>query len=167
MAYVATRGGEKAIEQAERLFRQDLGTIDAERVASIRRTMPYLIDRVIGEASLYDEELAALALAQTGGELSEAVLVLRAWRTTQPRIAIAAPVLQADLLTQRRISAAFKDIPGGQILGPTLDYSHRVLATDVLEGRPYTPPAVEAARHPAPAQQPALADWQRGMGLVA
>ena len=29
MAYVATRGGEKAIEQAERLFRQDLGTIDA------------------------------------------------------------------------------------------------------------------------------------------
>ena len=167
MAYVATRGGEKAIEQAERLFRQDLGTIDAERVASIRRTMPYLIDRVMGEASLYDEELAALALAQTGGELSEAVLVLRAWRTTQPRIAIAAPVLQADLLTQRRISAAFKDIPGGQILGPTLDYSHRVLATDVLEGRPYTPPPVEAARHPAPAQQPALADWQRGMGLVA
>lgn len=167
MAYVATRGGEKAIDQAERLFRQDLGTIDAERVAAIRKSMPYLIDRVMGEASLYDEELAALALAQTGGELSEAVLVLRAWRTTQPRIAIAAPVQQADLLTQRRISAAFKDIPGGQILGPTLDYSHRVLATDVLEGTPFSPPEVEAADRPAPARQPALADWQRRQGLVA
>lgn len=167
MAYVATRGGEKAIDQAERLFRQDLGTIDAQRVESIRTTMPYLVDRVMGEASLYSEELAALALAQTGGELSEAVLVLRAWRTTQPRIAIARPVQQDELLTQRRISAAFKDIPGGQILGPTLDYSHRVLATDVLEGKPFTPPTVDAAANPAPAHQPSLADWQRQQGLVA
>jgi alpha-D-ribose 1-methylphosphonate 5-triphosphate synthase subunit PhnI len=167
MAYVATRGGEKAIEQAERLFRQDLGTIDAERVETIQQTMPYLIDRVMGEASLYSEELAALALAQTGGELSEAVLVLRAWRTTQPRIAISRPVQQDEILTQRRISAAFKDIPGGQILGPTLDYSHRVLATDVLEGKPYTPPAVEAAERPAPVHQPSLADWQRQQGLVS
>ena len=167
MAYVATRGGERAIEQAERLFRQDLGTIDAARVETIRLTMPYLIDRVMGEASLYDEELAALALAQTGGELSEAVLVLRAWRTTQPRLAIARPVQQHELLTQRRISAAFKDIPGGQILGPTLDYSHRVLATDVLEGRPFAPPAVDMAEQPAPARQPSLADWQRQQGLVA
>lgn len=167
MAYVATRGGERAIDQAERLFRQDLGTIDAARVETIRLTMPYLIDRVMGEASLYDEELAALALAQTGGELSEAVLVLRAWRTTQPRLAIARPVQQHELLTQRRISAAFKDIPGGQILGPTLDYSHRVLATDVLEGRPFSPPAVDLASSPAPARQPSLADWQREQGLVA
>ena len=166
MAYVATRGGEKAIEQAERLFRQDLGTIDRDRVETIRRTLPYLIDRVMGEASLYSEELAALALAQTGGELSEAVLVLRAWRTTQPRIAIARPVQQSELLTQRRISAAFKDIPGGQILGPTLDYAHRVLATDVLEGRPYTPPMVDMADRPAPQRQPVLADWQRQQGLV-
>ncbi|MDP2781984.1 carbon-phosphorus lyase complex subunit PhnI [Devosia sp.] len=167
MAYVATRGGEKAIEQAERLFRQDLGTIDAARVETIRATMPYLIDRVMGEASLYDEELAALALAQTGGELSEAVLVLRAWRTTQPRLAIARPVQQHELLTQRRISAAFKDIPGGQILGPTLDYSHRVLATDVLLGKPFAPPSVNKAASPAPARQPSLADWQRQQGLVA
>ena len=112
--------------------------------------MPYLIDRVMGEASLYDEDMAALALAQTGGELSEAVLVLRAWRTTQPRLAVAAPLRQDDLLTHRRISAAFKDIPGGQILGPTLDYSHRVLATDVLEGKPYDPPAVDPAATAGP-----------------
>ncbi|KKB84180.1 phosphonate metabolism protein PhnI [Devosia limi DSM 17137] len=167
MAYVATRGGEKAIDQAERLFRADLGTIDAGRVEAIRQSMPYLVDRVMGEASLYSEELAALALAQTGGELSEAVLVLRAWRTTQPRIAVARPVRQGELLTQRRISAAFKDIPGGQILGPTLDYSHRVLATDVLEGTPFVPPPVDAAERAAPQRQPSLADWQRAQGLVA
>lgn len=167
MAYVATRGGERAIEQAERLFRQDLVTIDAARVEAIRQSMPHLVDRVMGEASLYDEDMAALALAQTGGELSEAVLVLRAWRTTQPRLAVAVPVLQGDLLTQRRISAAFKDIPGGQILGPTLDYSHRVLATDVLEGTPYNPPAVDPATTAAPMRQPSLADWQRQQGLVA
>ncbi|MFN4210093.1 MAG: carbon-phosphorus lyase complex subunit PhnI [Devosia sp.] len=167
MAYVATRGGEKAIEQAERLFRQDLGTIDAARVEAIRQSMPYLVDRVMGEASLYDEDMAALALAQTGGELSEAVLVLRAWRTTQPRLAVATPLRQEDLLTVRRISAAFKDIPGGQILGPTLDYSHRVLATDVFEGKPYDPPAVDPAATAAPMRQPSLANWQRQQGLVA
>ncbi len=167
MAYVATRGGEKAIDQAERLFREALGSIDAARVRQIQVSMPYLVDRVMGEASLYSEELAALALAQTGGELYEAVLVLRAWRTTQPRIAVAASVQQDQLLTHRRISAAFKDIPGGQILGPTLDYSHRVLATDVLEGKPFTPPAVEPANTPAPARQPSLAAWQRQLGLVA
>ena len=27
----------------------------------------------------------------------------------------------------RRISAAFKDIPGGQVLGATYDYTHRLM----------------------------------------
>lgn len=167
MAYVATRGGERAIEQSERLFRAELGRIDADRVDQIRTALPWLIDRVMGEASLYDRDLAALALAQTGGDLYEAVLVLRAWRTTQPRLTIAEPVTQDRLVTHRRISAAFKDIPGGQILGPTLDYSHRMLATDVLEGRPFEPAPVTPAARPAPAHQPSLAAWQKAQGLVA
>ncbi len=166
MAYVATRGGERAIEQSERLFRAELGQIDAARVAEVKQALPYLVDRVMGEASLYDEDLAALALAQTGGELYEAVLVLRAWRTTQPRLTVAAPIEQDDLFTHRRISAAFKDIPGGQVLGPTLDYSHRVLATDVLTGTPYDPPAVEPAADPAPAHQPSVSAWQAANDLV-
>jgi alpha-D-ribose 1-methylphosphonate 5-triphosphate synthase subunit PhnI len=167
MAYVATRGGARAIEQAERLYRAELGQIDASRVLALRDALPMLIDRVMGEASLYEPDLAALALAQTGGDLYEAVLLLRAWRTTQPRLAIAAPVLQEDLITHRRISAAFKDIPGGQILGPTLDYAHRLLATDVLQGRPFTPTPVDPAATPAPAHQPSLAAWQKAEGLVA
>lgn len=167
MAYVATRGGARAIDQSERLYRAEFGQIDAGRVDTLRRALPMLIDRVMGEASLYEPDLAALALAQTGGDLYEAVLLLRAWRTTQPRLAIAAPVLQDDLITHRRISAAFKDIPGGQILGPTLDYSHRLLATDVLQGSPFTPTPVDPAATPAPAHQPSLAAWQKAQGLVA
>ncbi len=167
MAYVATRGGERAIEQSERLYRAELGQIDAARIQALREALPMLIDRVMGEASLYEPDLAALALAQAGGDLYEAVLLLRAWRTTQPRLAVAAPVLQEQLFTHRRISAAFKDIPGGQILGPSLDYSHRLLATRVLQGHPFEPAAVEPAATPAPARQPSLAAWQKAQGLVA
>ena len=167
MAYVATRGGARAIDQSERLYRAELGPIDAARVDEIRRALPMLIDRVMGEASLYEPDLAALALAQSGGDIYEAVLLLRAWRTTQPRLTIAEPVLQDQLFTHRRISAAFKDIPGGQILGPSLDYAHRLLATGVLQGQPYVPAPVEPAATPAPARQPSLAAWQKVQGLVA
>jgi alpha-D-ribose 1-methylphosphonate 5-triphosphate synthase subunit PhnI len=166
MAYVATRGGEYAIEQAERLFRSDLGPISRDRVEGIRNSLPYLIDRLMGEASLYEPDFAALALAQAGGDLYEAVLLLRAYRTTQPRIAIAEPVAQSDLFTVRRISAAFKDIPGGQILGPTLDYSHRLLQVGVLTGQDFTPEPVIPATKPAPATQPSLIAWQKRQGLV-
>ncbi|MGK6315479.1 carbon-phosphorus lyase complex subunit PhnI [Neorhizobium sp. DT-125] len=166
MAYVATRGGERAIEQAERLFRDDLGAITRERVEAVRDGLPYLIDRVMGEASLYEPDLAALALAQAGGDLYEAVLLLRAYRTTQPRLTVAEPVAQTDLFTVRRISAAFKDIPGGQILGPTLDYSHRLLQVGVLKGEDYTPDPVIPATEPAPAVQPSLATWQKAQGLI-
>ncbi|MEO7911682.1 MAG: carbon-phosphorus lyase complex subunit PhnI [Roseiflexaceae bacterium] len=138
MGYVAARGGEQAIQQAERFFQQLNGPIDAAFVRAVEQLMPYLVDRVMGEGSLYAPELAALALAQTGGDLYEAVLLLRAYRSTQPRLAYAEPIADASTLTVRRISAAFKDIPGGQILGPTLDYSHRILRTEVLDERPMT-----------------------------
>jgi alpha-D-ribose 1-methylphosphonate 5-triphosphate synthase subunit PhnI len=135
MAYVAARGGEQAIQQAEQLFHALNGPIDAAFVRAVEQLMPYLVDRVMGEGSLYAPELAALALAQTGGDLYEAVLLLRAYRSTQPRLAYAEPIDDATTLTVRRISAAFKNIPGGQILGPTLDYSHRILKTEVLDGQ--------------------------------
>lgn len=167
MAYVATRGGERAIEQSERLYRAEMGEITPERVTEITRALPHLVDRLMGEASLYAPDLAALALAQTGGELYEAMLLLRSWRTTQPRLGVAEPIIPGETFTHRRISAAFKDIPGGQILGPTLDYAHRILATEVLMGEPYRPAPVEPAAKPAPAQHPSLADWQKAQGLVA
>ena len=92
MAYVATRGGERAIEQAERLYRARTGRITPARVKEIGAALPALVDRVQGEASLYAPDLAALALAQSGGDLYEALLLLRAWRTTHPRLQVARPV---------------------------------------------------------------------------
>ncbi len=140
MTYVAARGGEAAIKRSEELYRALNGRIDLALVRAIERNLPYLVDRVMGEGSLYAPELAALALAQTGGDLYEAVLLLRAYRSTQPRLAYAETIAPDDLMTVRRISAAFKDIPGGQILGPSLDYSHRVLQLDVLDEDVRTPP---------------------------
>jgi len=131
--YVAAKGGEQAIQNAEQFYGLLNGPLTLEAVRLIQERLPYLVDRVMGEGSLYSPELAALALAQTGGDLYEAVLLLRAYRATQPRIAYAQPASADRLLTVRRISASFKDIPGGQILGPSLDYSHRLLRLDVLD----------------------------------
>jgi alpha-D-ribose 1-methylphosphonate 5-triphosphate synthase subunit PhnI len=171
MAYVAARGGEQAIAAAEALHSRLNGPLSAELVRSIERQLPYLVDRVMGEGSLYAPDLAALALAQTGGDLYEAVLLLRAYRSTQPRIAYALPVRQSELRTVRRISAAFKDIPGGQILGPSLDYSHRLLQLAVLDGQEAGGRRQEAEEDaPDPLEHstlPAVADWQRSEGLLA
>lgn len=166
MAYVATRGGEAAIQQAERLFHAETGDLTPERVSEIERALPWLIDRLMGEASLYARDVAALALAQTGGELYEAVLLLRAWRTTQPRLCVAEPVALADTITYRRISAAFRDLEGGQVLGPTLDYSHRLLRAEVLQGGTFRPEPVDPAAAPHPARLPPLTDWQAAAGLL-
>lgn len=158
--------GELAIENSERLYREMLGDIDATKVAAIRDGMPYLVDRVMAEASLYEPELAALSLAQAGGDVSEAVLLLRAWRTTQPRLQSAEPVSGAEILTLRRISSAYKYVPGGQLIGPSLDYSHRVLDVAVLNGRISRPLPADQANEPAPARQPELSRWQRQHGLL-
>lgn len=166
MAYVAAKGGEHAIHQAEQLYHHLNGELNLEQVRMIQQRLPYLVDRVMGEASLYAPELAALALAQSGGDLYEAVLLLRAYRSTQPRIAYALPVRAEQSITVRRISAAFKDIPGGQILGPSLDYSHRLLRMDILDGHADTPPDLQPAETPAPATYPLVADWHRANGIL-
>src|SRR5262249_57322196 len=53
--------------------------------------------------------------------------LLRAFRTTCPRLGASAPFDTARMDVRRRISAIFKDLPGGQVLGPTFDYTHRLL----------------------------------------
>jgi alpha-D-ribose 1-methylphosphonate 5-triphosphate synthase subunit PhnI len=165
MAYVATRGGENAIQQSEQLYHDLREPVTPAFIRMVTETMPYLVDRVMSEAGLYAPELAALALAQSGGDLYESVLLLRAYCSTQPRLAYAQPVQSADLFTLRRISAAFKEIPGGQILGPSLDYSHRLLRFDLLEQTP-SQGAVTPAEQPAAKTYPTVASWQRGQDLI-
>jgi alpha-D-ribose 1-methylphosphonate 5-triphosphate synthase subunit PhnI len=128
--YVTVKGGEKAIAAAHAwLTEERRGDLSVPEVslAQIAEQLGRAVDRVMGEGSLYDGELAALAVKQAQGDLIEAAFLLRAYRTTLPRFAYSMPVDTAEMNVRRRISAVFKDLPGGQLLGPTYDYTHRLL----------------------------------------
>src|SRR5436190_9714859 len=128
--YVAVKGGEKAIGAAHRLLaetRRGDPAIPEVSLAQIEQQLALSVDRVMAEGSVYDRELAALAIKQARGDLIEAIFLLRAYRTTLPRLAVSEPVDTATMAIDRRISATFKDLPGGQVLGPTFDYTHRLL----------------------------------------
>ena len=128
--YVAVKGGEQAIDNAHALLakkrRGDTGIAELG-IEQIRQQLPLAVARVMSEGSLYDEELAALAIKQAAGDLVEAIFLLRAYRTTLPRFAESLPLDTGAMQLSRRISATFKDVPGGQLLGPTFDYTHRLL----------------------------------------
>jgi alpha-D-ribose 1-methylphosphonate 5-triphosphate synthase subunit PhnI len=128
--YVAVKGGERAIDAAHAWLaderRGDTG-IAALSVAQIREQLTLAVNRVMAEGSLYDPDLAALAIKQARGDLIEAVFLIRAYRTTLPRFGASIPVDTTKMAVARRVSATFKDLPGGQILGPTFDYTHRLL----------------------------------------
>lgn len=130
MAYVAVKGGERAIDAAHAWLvaarRGDPAVVELE-TTQIREQLGRAVDRVMAEGSLYDPDLAALAIKQAQGDLIEAGFLLRAFRTTLPRFAATLPVETATMRLSRRISAIFKDLPGGQVLGPTYDYTHRLL----------------------------------------
>ena len=134
MGYVAVKGGTKAIEESLRRLKyerlKEKQVLDVERIAAGMRG---LIDIVMSESSLYDETLAALAIKQAEGDPAEAVFLLRAYRSTLPRKHYSLPVETEEMQIKRRISASFKDIPGGQILGATRDYSHRLLDFSLME----------------------------------
>jgi alpha-D-ribose 1-methylphosphonate 5-triphosphate synthase subunit PhnI len=130
MAYVAVKGGEQAIDNAHAWLAEERRGDTATPVLSVAQIEEQLgrsVDRVMAEGSLYDRELAALAIKQAQGDLIEAAFLLRAYRTTLPRFAHSAAVETATMRIERRVSAVFKDLPGGQVLGPTYDYTHRLL----------------------------------------
>ncbi|MEW9121513.1 MAG: carbon-phosphorus lyase complex subunit PhnI [Thermotaleaceae bacterium] len=128
MAYVAVTGGQEAIEESIRLLKyyRTEGEANLE-LQAIKEKMKLLIDRIMAEAGLYAPDYAALALKQCEGSVEEAVFLLRAYRSTMTRNHYSNTLHSVDMRILRRISAAFKDIPGGQILGPTYDYVHRLL----------------------------------------
>src|SRR6266849_4191510 len=125
--YVAVKGVERAIENAHRLLAQERRGDPAVPEISLEQIAGQLklgVDRVMNEGSLHDRELAALAIKQARGDLIEAIFLLRAFRATLPRFCASEPLDTSAMTVRRRISAAFKDLPGGQILGPTFDYTH-------------------------------------------
>jgi alpha-D-ribose 1-methylphosphonate 5-triphosphate synthase subunit PhnI len=137
--YVAVKGGEAAIAAAhELLARERRGDPDVPEIApaQIREQLTLAVNRVMCEGSLYDPDLAALAIKQARGDMIEAIFLLRAYRTTLPRLGYAEPIDTSRMAIRRRISATYKDLPGGQVLGPTFDYTHRLLDPALMGSDP-------------------------------
>ena len=150
--YVAVKGGERAIENAHRLLaheRRGNREVPEVTLPQISEQLALAVDRVMSEGSLYDRELSALAIKQARGDMIEAIFLARAFRATLPRFGATEPIDTANMHVRRRISSTFKDIPGGQILGPTFDYTHRLLDRQLAEGfvpdRPSEAEATQAA----------------------
>ena len=146
--YIAVKGGEAAIEASRALLasaRRGDSSLPELSVAQIASQLSLLTGRVMAEGSLYDPQLAALALKQAAGDAVEAAFLLRAYRTTLPRLASSEPLCTGRMRVQRRVSAIFKDLPGGQVLGPTFDYTQRLLDFSLLQTTPTTPPPQGAA----------------------
>jgi alpha-D-ribose 1-methylphosphonate 5-triphosphate synthase subunit PhnI len=135
--YVAVKGGEAAIANAHKLLadrRRGDRSVPALRLDQIIEQLGLAVDRAMGEGSLYDKELAALAIVQARGDLIEAIFLVRAYRTTLPRFGVSRPIETGEMRIERRVSATFKDLPGGQLLGPTFDYTHRLLDPAIAAG---------------------------------
>ena len=170
--YVAVKGGEKAIAAAHTLLaRERRGAPEIAEISldQIREQLSLSVDRVMSEGPLYDGECAALAVKQARGDLVEAAFLLRAYRTTLPRFGYSLPADTSRMHVRRRISATFKDVPGGQVLGPTFDYTHRLLDWDLAragEGAAAGegPPAEPGVEVPAP--MPRVLDVLGREGIV-
>ncbi len=164
--YVAVKGGEAAIANAHRLLadrRRGDRSLPAIGLAQIVEQLGLAVDRAMGEGALYDRELAALALLQARGDLIEAIFLVRAYRTTLPRFGYSVPIDTAAMLAERRVSATFKDLPGGQLLGPTFDYTHRLLDPALAEGGAVAEPVARAAEDTS---MPRVTDLLGHKGLI-
>ncbi|MEI8147016.1 MAG: carbon-phosphorus lyase complex subunit PhnI [Alphaproteobacteria bacterium] len=156
--YVAVKGGERAIENAHRLLAHErrgdpsVPEVSPDQIAS---QLTLSVDRVMTEGSLYDRDLAAIAIKQARGDLVEAAFLIRAFRTTLPRFGASEPVDTAAMDVRRRVSATYKDLPGGQVLGPTFDYTHRLIDFALAAG---VTPEVPAEAEPDGGVMPRVTD---------
>ncbi|MCB1410522.1 MAG: carbon-phosphorus lyase complex subunit PhnI [Rhodobacter sp.] len=152
--YVAVKGGERAIDNAHAFLAEERRgdpAIPELTVAQIRAQMALAVNRVMAEGSLYDPDLAALAIKQSRGDLIEAIFLIRAYRTTLPRLGCSRPIDTGRMAAVRRVSATYKDLPGGQVLGPTFDYTHRLIDFALAaEGTAAQAPLASAPLGPVP-----------------
>ena len=158
MSYVAIKGGSNAIRASKRLFRDFISQAEGIGDEELQQGLIFSCDRIMSEGALYSEKLAAEAMRRTGGDLLEAAFYLRAHRSTCRRIGEAEQLSSDSMRILRRISSAFKDVKGGQILGPSCDYVIRLFHAhvdndttnpsppEVLSGNDSTPSGVECLR---------------------
>ena len=167
MAYVAVKGGERAIDAAHAWLAEERRgdpAVPELATAQIAEQLGRAVDRVMAEGACYDPGLAALAIKQAQGDLIEAAFLLRAYRTTLPRFADTRPVETGAMAVRRRVSAVFKDMPGGQVLGPTYDYTHRLLDFSLAENGGKV--AEAAATAPSGEPMPGVMDLLGQEGLI-
>jgi alpha-D-ribose 1-methylphosphonate 5-triphosphate synthase subunit PhnI len=173
--YVAVKGGEKAIAAAHALMakkRRGNAAVPELGVDQIAGQLSLAVDRVMAEGSLHAPELAALAIKQARGDMVEAIFLLRAFRTTLARFGSSLPLDTETMRVQRRISATYKDIPGGQVLGSTFDYTHRLLDPALLtyaekdSKRSGSGKATDATTDAAPEQAAILQTYPKVMSFL-
>ena len=169
MGYAAARGGLDAILAAEELMRakRDGGASPPLEISQLTERLNLAVDRVMGEAGLWAPDLAARALRQAEGDIIEAAHLLRAYRSTRPRLAAGLVTHADELEILRRIVPAYRVPPGPQLLGRTLDYVGRLLDDGTPSGPAHRPAAVggngqvthpDHPDHPDHADHPAATD---------
>ena len=148
MGYSGVRGGMDAILAAERLVRRKRAAAPWSATAAIIESFRLAVDRIMGEAGLYDEAIAADAFRQAEGDLLEAAHLVRSYRSSLPRLAVSTPVDPDEMTVLRRIVPASRTPNGPQLLGRTTDYTARILE------RPDGPTPASAFAEPGAPGQP-------------
>lgn len=167
--YVAVKGGEQAILNSHKVIAEERRgdpAVPELTLTQIKEQMQLAVDRVMTEGSLYDRDLAALAIKQAQGDLVEAIFLLRAYRTTLTRFGATLPIDTAKMAVRRRISAAYKDLPGGQVLGPSYDYTHRLLDFALAAEDGVAVPQADTAEEPVDEDIPRVTDILNHEGLI-
>ena len=127
MGYSGVKGGMDAILAAERLVRRKRAAAPWSAAPAIIKSYRLAVDRVMGEAGLYNEAIAADAFRQAEGDLLEAAHLVRAYRSSLPRLGVSTAADPDEMTVLRRIVPASRTPGGPQLLGRTTDYTARVL----------------------------------------
>lgn len=122
------KGGTEAIVAAERLVLERRAKLDSHlTVESVIESFPLAIDRIMGEGGLWGPEAAAAAYLQASGDITEAVHLIRAHRSTLPRLAFSQPLNPREVELLRRVVSTQRQPDGPILLGETVDYTARIL----------------------------------------
>jgi alpha-D-ribose 1-methylphosphonate 5-triphosphate synthase subunit PhnI len=168
MGYTAVRGGLEAIERAAALVEEmPLNSAAPVRLEQIEKHLQIAVGRVMAEGGLVDPELAALAIKQAEGDVIEAAFLMRAYRSTLPRLGYSHATHGGEMLVLRRISSVFRDIPGGQVLGLTRDYTQRLLNFELADAEGRESETMNPSEAELDAEYPLVIDFLRHEGLMA
>jgi alpha-D-ribose 1-methylphosphonate 5-triphosphate synthase subunit PhnI len=165
MGYTAVRGGLKAIESAAALVEaMPVNSDQPLALDQIERHLQIAVGRVMAEGGLFDPGLAALAIKQAEGDVIEAAFLLRAYRSTLPRLGYSHATTGNEMRVLRRVSSVFRDIPGGQLLGLTRDYTQRLLNFGLAEMQQATGNKHQEAQGAAEDRSSPSPKSERGLG---